>query len=203
MKNDGVSRRRFLGICGGGIAGIWLAGTGLVRLPAKMIFAMSGSCSFCGKEVREVFGLAGITHRNVRVCDECIELCFDILAEEAGIEFPVPPRAESGADPLDEEGIKDPELLAKLLRLVTAGQRGDRLIDALARAIVGSDDALIVPPRARSRIYDLVCSFCGKSQHEVVKLIAGPTVYICDGCIGDSGALFMRYGWRPGRLEAT
>ena len=26
------------------------------------------------------------------------------------------------------------------------------------------------------------CSFCGKSQHEVEKLIAGPTVFICDEC---------------------
>lgn len=30
----------------------------------------------------------------------------------------------------------------------------------------------------------LYCSFCGKSQHEVKKLIAGPSVYICDECIG-------------------
>jgi ATP-dependent Clp protease ATP-binding subunit ClpX len=30
----------------------------------------------------------------------------------------------------------------------------------------------------------LVCSFCGKNQKEVKKLIAGPTVYICDECIG-------------------
>jgi ATP-dependent Clp protease ATP-binding subunit ClpX len=29
----------------------------------------------------------------------------------------------------------------------------------------------------------LHCSFCGKSQDEVRKLIAGPTVYICDECI--------------------
>lgn len=29
----------------------------------------------------------------------------------------------------------------------------------------------------------LVCSFCGKSQREVRKLIAGPRVYICDECI--------------------
>src|SRR3989338_8022244 len=38
-----------------------------------------------------------------------------------------------------------------------------------------------------SRNYDdtmnLYCSFCGKSQREVKKLIAGPTVYICDECI--------------------
>jgi len=33
------------------------------------------------------------------------------------------------------------------------------------------------PPRT------LYCSFCGKSQHEVRKLIAGPTVFICDECV--------------------
>ena len=30
----------------------------------------------------------------------------------------------------------------------------------------------------------LFCSFCGKGQHEVRKLIAGPTVYICEECVG-------------------
>lgn len=30
---------------------------------------------------------------------------------------------------------------------------------------------------------DVICSFCGKSQDEVKKLIAGPSVYICDECI--------------------
>jgi ATP-dependent Clp protease ATP-binding subunit ClpX len=29
----------------------------------------------------------------------------------------------------------------------------------------------------------LYCSFCGKSQHEVRKLIAGPKVNICDECV--------------------
>ena len=29
----------------------------------------------------------------------------------------------------------------------------------------------------------LYCSFCGKSQHEVRKLIAGPSVFVCDECI--------------------
>ena len=30
----------------------------------------------------------------------------------------------------------------------------------------------------------LYCSFCGKSQHEVEKLIAGPSVFICSECVG-------------------
>ncbi|MBM4388266.1 MAG: ATP-dependent Clp protease ATP-binding subunit ClpX [Deltaproteobacteria bacterium] len=38
--------------------------------------------------------------------------------------------------------------------------------------------------RRREPGQTLYCSFCGKSQHQVKKLIAGPTVYICDECVG-------------------
>ena len=34
------------------------------------------------------------------------------------------------------------------------------------------------------KTYVMNCSFCGKSQHDVKKLIAGPGVYICDACVG-------------------
>ena len=40
-----------------------------------------------------------------------------------------------------------------------------------------------MPKHGDERLGNLVCSFCGKSQEEVRKLIAGPTVYICDECI--------------------
>ncbi len=38
-------------------------------------------------------------------------------------------------------------------------------------------------PRKSSRDTDLTCSFCNKSQKDVRKLIAGPSVYICDECV--------------------
>jgi ATP-dependent protease Clp ATPase subunit len=31
--------------------------------------------------------------------------------------------------------------------------------------------------------HTIYCNFCGKSQHEVRRIIAGPTVYICDECV--------------------
>src|SRR5262245_17810446 len=37
-----------------------------------------------------------------------------------------------------------------------------------------------MPQHEKNTLY---CSFCGKSQHEVRKLIAGPTVFICDECV--------------------
>ena len=39
------------------------------------------------------------------------------------------------------------------------------------------------PPQSTESKNTLYCSFCGKSQHEVKKLIAGPTVFICDECV--------------------
>jgi hypothetical protein len=40
----------------------------------------------------------------------------------------------------------------------------------------------------------LFCSFCGKSQHEVRKLVAGPEVLICDECIELSMAIVREDG---------
>ena len=40
-----------------------------------------------------------------------------------------------------------------------------------------------MPDNTGSSDKPLYCSFCGKSQHETRKLIAGPSVYICDACI--------------------
>lgn len=37
--------------------------------------------------------------------------------------------------------------------------------------------------RLQPRRKALACSFCGRSEHEVTNLVAGPRVYICDGCI--------------------
>ena len=84
---------------------------------------MSGSCSFCGKEAREIFGLAGVIHRNIRVCDECVNLCLEIIVEN--IRYQTSPAGlglNSDADPVDER-INDPELLVQLVRRLAASER--------------------------------------------------------------------------------
>jgi len=48
---------------------------------------------------------------------------------------------------------------------------------------------------------NLTCSFCGKSQKEVKKLIAGPTVYICDECIGLCNDIIAEEQDRDGENE--
>ncbi len=42
----------------------------------------------------------------------------------------------------------------------------------------------MVDRKEKERMGTMFCSFCGKSQAEVKKLIAGPAVYICDECVG-------------------
>ena len=49
-------------------------------------------------------------------------------------------------------------------------------------------------PRKDSQGDILRCSFCGKSQDEVKKLIAGPTVYICDECIDLCNDIILEEG---------
>jgi ClpX C4-type zinc finger/Glyoxalase superfamily protein len=51
-------------------------------------------------------------------------------------------------------------------------------------------------PAAEDGPKTLHCSFCGKSQHDVLNLIAGPTVFICNECVGlcDSILLDQRQG---------
>ncbi|TQM93385.1 ATP-dependent Clp protease ATP-binding subunit ClpX [Roseinatronobacter monicus] len=48
----------------------------------------------------------------------------------------------------------------------------------------------------------LYCSFCGKSQHEVRKLIAGPTVFICDECV-ELCMDIIREETKSGSLKST
>src|SRR3989338_4023369 len=49
---------------------------------------------------------------------------------------------------------------------------------------------------------NLSCSFCGKSQREVKKLIAGPTVYICDECIDLCNDIIAEETIKQERLRA-
>ena len=49
---------------------------------------------------------------------------------------------------------------------------------------------------------NLCCSFCGKNQREVRKLIAGPTVYICDECIELCNDIIAEENIRTGQLAA-
>jgi ATP-dependent Clp protease ATP-binding subunit ClpX len=50
---------------------------------------------------------------------------------------------------------------------------------------------------------ELVCSFCGKSQDEVKKLIAGPSVYICDECVSLCNEIIQEEYEQKGKSKET
>lgn len=70
------------------------------------------------------------------------------------------------------------ELIAKAL--------GFKDWNVLAARIEGSSGVvqLAEPTEAEPAPRDRCCSFCGKAQDEVKKLIAGPAAFICDACVG-------------------
>jgi hypothetical protein len=47
----------------------------------------------------------------------------------------------------------------------------------------------------------LWCSFCGKANTEVQRLVAGPGVHICDGCVGLAASIIEEYGDRPAQAR--
>ena len=153
-----------------------------------MVLQMAGKCSFCGRDRREVFGIAGIVGREQRICDECIGLCFDILAEEmkdqAKDRFEVA-HAGAGASWTDDE-------LEKLLRAASSDSGVD------PRDLIGQIQARLESPSERKQVAyrDFHCSFCDRSRQDVRKLISGPRVFICDDCAGDAGGLLAASGWR-------
>ena len=158
-----ISRRRFLAFCGAAVPGIWLADTGLIQLPARLVFAMSGSCSFCGKQAAEIFGLAGVTGRNARICTECIELCFDILAEELGTEPPLPQPSEAttgqrSAPSVNLGEVFNPEL-AQLLKRAAEGERDEALIKALTARFSDTTWVILRPSHPHSWPEPIACSF--------------------------------------------
>jgi hypothetical protein len=71
------------------------------------------------------------------------------------------------------------ELIAKIL-----GFKDWQVLAARIEADRPTARAAEPPPQLAPTAATLYCSFCGKSQHEVAKLIAGPSVFICDECTG-------------------
>jgi hypothetical protein len=56
--------------------------------------------------------------------------------------------------------------------------------NVLAAKIEAQKPPALAPAETGPVSQTLYCSFCGKSQHAVAKLIAGPSVFICDQCVG-------------------
>lgn len=167
-----VNRRRFLLLLGAATSGVWLASTGLVQLERRFVLELAGSCSFCGKSRAETKALVGTLGRPVKICDECVGLCWDIMAEESHAPSPLPE-----GQPLPPQSELEAQIAEMLQHL--AREKEERAREAL---LTDARRALDKPWKAP----DFACTFCDADRRDVAKLISGPRVFICDRCVGDA-----------------
>jgi len=181
-----MNRRNFLAVIGGAVPGLWFNGVGLIQLPRKMVISLTGRCSFCGKDASEVFGLAGVINSPTRICDECTDICLEILLDDIQL-IAVPPSSSMQIDAAKSNISSDFDLAELIPKLKAPQTRAEMksLIDQLHRLLDQSKTNRDSPKKSD----ELLCSFCDLGQNEVKKLIAGPRSYICDLCIGDAAAL--------------
>jgi hypothetical protein len=180
-----MNRRRFIFLIGAAAPGLWFEGTGLILLPKRMVIDISGRCSFCGKAGKEVFGLAGVLGRTARVCNKCIDICFDIIGEAPPP--PPPPDEYLVSDESSAAFEFEPIGLARNTMSPLTTAEVEDLIEQERKPL----DKLDPRPWRRNDVPS--CSFCDRTHHEALKLIAGPSVCICDICVGDAAALISMH----------
>jgi hypothetical protein len=196
-----MRRRKFLLVCTAAATGLWMQSVGLTTLTRKVVVALSGDCSFCGHHVTDVGSMARSVGAQVRICDHCVSLCMDVLAEsgftpeDLGVE-----RAATAATCRDAQDRIDTEaFLGDLLKIRQATESGayeseiDRMI-ASARAFLERSPGARSTRESTATRKALSCTFCEAKHAEVKKLLAGPTVYICDGCIGEAAVATQAFG---------
>jgi ClpX C4-type zinc finger protein len=185
-----MNRRNFLALIGAAVPGVWFNSVGLIQLPRKMVISLSGRCSFCGKEAKDVFGLAGVISRPTRICNECIDICFEIMIDDILV-MAVPPHPSVSIE-RSESTISveyDPDELIPNVKAPQTKAEMKSFIDQLHRLL----DQSITDRHPPKKSDELLCSFCDLGKSEVKKLIAGPQSYICDLCIGDAAALLSMH----------
>src|SRR5262245_22768183 len=181
-----MNRRRFIALIGAAVPGLWVDGIGLIQLPRQMLITISGQCSFCAKDAREVFGLAGVLSRHARICSECIDICLDILMEDAFLTFTHPDQlAQNAASPNAFDFEASAIIPGDAMRRI--GVDLEAFMDKILKQLEQPK------PIRPMKISHLACSFCDRNQKETRKLIAGPQVYICEICTGDAAALIKMH----------
>jgi len=162
----------------------------------RFIVSRTGTCSFCGQRNQEASAFAGIAGRAHRICGMCLSLCLDVMCEYDKREERAALAAQLAAfEPrreFDEKMVQklragDVEGVVEDLR-----ERGYSNVDvAEIRALLDSRQNPRSCPIHAGRVdgaAEGACSFCDSARKEVVKLIEGPGVTICDRCIDDASA---------------
>jgi hypothetical protein len=167
-------------LLGGATTGLWLASTGLVRLERSFVLTLAGSCSFCGKDRAEVHALVGTPGHSEKICDECVELALDIVSEEVGIQCARDVHQYAAPSFHDEQFQRHVAEILQSLAIERESRRSDALLNDLRQSF---------DPGRPMPLDMFRCSFCGAHRNDVMKLISGPRVFICDNCVADATAV--------------
>lgn len=153
----------------------------------RMLIAPAGQCSFCGKNSSQVPAVVGLLGRDERICNECIEICLEMLLDDLQAQKLIAAKdpKNSAFSTLDHfevtemvPGRSSPRTkteLAALFEEVREGIRQDQAHHHWSHA-------------------DLKCAFCDRQHSEPLKLIAGPETYICHICVRDATLLLLENG---------
>lgn len=146
-------------------------------------------CSFCGVPHPHRHVIVTNAARTRWVCEECIRLCGEILGEElAAVQRPDDP------NPIELPAVDAPAFLEQLNCVMRAidDERAARgmsfLVDASRKV---EPEPLVRAPRPVAQ-----CSFCSRPETDVVRLISGKKVYICEGCVLSAAHVHERFKLR-------
>lgn len=84
-------------------------------------------------------------------------------------------------DIIDRESITSAQLLSCAIIIDERNKHIQRLASGRTLHLREPNLTPCAPPRPTGK--ELYCSFCGNNQHKVERLIAGPSVYICNECV--------------------
>jgi hypothetical protein len=112
----------------------------------------------------------------------------------------VPGRVAGGRVRARGDRMTERKHLKRLVR-ARAAKTGESYAAAL-RHVRSRQTEEIMPTTGRTPAAELVqCSFCGKTQNKVSKIIAGPGVYICNECIDLSNVILSEEAWTEPSTE--
>lgn len=130
--------------------------------------------------------MSGVVGRPARICAMCLSLCAGIVAELPSSEHPerdarLAAVRDAWRQAREEAAGAAPGWAARARALLETTE-----MSALEAVRVVANLGGHEPPRVVQR---LSCSFCGRYQPEVVKLIAGSDGHVCDRCVVELAAL--------------
>ena len=89
------------------------------------------------------------------------------------------------------QSINSPDLIMALIMVV------GELESTLRKAFGPAWEERLGIPEIPEELNIIICSFCGKAQEEVARIIADPIVYICNECVGICNEIISE-GTKPG-----